>query len=140
MLYLAILTRLRSGRIQLNLCLHQLRRREHYSNQYKLYGKIINYFDYDKQCCMKNNNGKCTFCCDHYESVQHYLMECKQFSKSRYILYCRSMMILNKYQLDFNLKNLLFPNDLIHTNDMKLLYNLVCSYVINTKRVFINLL
>ena len=139
LLYLAILTRLRSGHIQLNLCLHQIRHRNYYQNQYESYGKILNYLKCEEQCCINNQSGKCGFCCDQYESVQHYLMECKQYTKLRFILYCRSMMILNKYQLDFKLQNLLFPNDLIHHADMKLLYEQICSYVINTKRIFFNI-
>ena len=112
---------------------------QYYQNQYKKHGKILHNLNCIESCCGNYNFGKCTFCINEFESVRHFLMCCDKYKKFRYILYCKTMKILNHYHLDFSLLNLLFPVSVSDSSHRKLIFHAVCRYVLQTKRIYFGL-
>jgi len=131
-LYFCILTQLRTGHIKLNFYGHQLNHMEFYKRN------VDEIFICDKKCCIDNNNGYCSYCGDKTETVHHFIMFCDKYKKQRDILYLESMKVLIMHQLDFSLKNLLFPPSNIKNRHRKHIFDSLCLYVLNTKRLFFN--
>ena len=88
-LNLSILTQLRTGHIKFNFCMHQLNHMEFYKQE----NNIDKIFDCDNKCCQDNNNGYCIFC-NKTETVYHFIMDCKNYSQQRDILYYSNMKVL----------------------------------------------
>ena len=88
-------------------------------------------------CCNSFNSGHCPHCNDTLETVNHVIMECPMYNKCRYILYCKSMTILNESHLHINLKNLLFPPLTLSQRYRMEIFNLTCKYMIGINRIFI---
>ena len=130
-----ILTQLRTGHIRLNGCVHMLQHHDYYKKQFKIHGQIIRYLNCNSECCLNNNSGICTFCVGKFENIHHFIMDCVKYNKSRYILYCQCMPILNYYHINFNLKNLLFLPISMSQQHRKQIYDLITRYVMNTKRL-----
>ena len=126
----SILTQLRSGHVKLNFYQHQLNHMMFYKTT-KDRIMICN-----KNCCVENKNGYCSYCVDKKETVAHFIMECKKYSKQRDILYYSTMKVFYLYEYDFSLKNVLFPPSNIKNEHRKHIFNSLCTYVINTKRLF----
>ena len=95
-----------------------------------------NIFICNKKCCIDNNNGNCSYCVDKIESVHHFIMNCVKYKIQRDILYLATMKVFYLYQLDFSLKNLLFPPPNINNKHRKHIFDSLCTYVLNTKRLF----
>ena len=125
-----ILTQLRTGHIKLNLCLHQLNHMPFYKDN------LDKFMQCNDICCSDNNSGYCINCKNQLESVYHFIMECKKYEKQRDILYYETMRIFVIYQIDFKLRNLLFPPPNIKNQHRKHILNSLCTYALNTRRLF----
>lgn len=138
-----ILNRLRSFHCHLNYDLHQL-------FHYKLYKQAFLRKDYDfkfecksmNEKCIKIHHGKCNNCTDDaYESLYHFMMECKKYDHQRNLLRYIVSPIINKYNEPYSLKSLLFSTLFCSTQHRKLIYGIcpwyptiwmvVISFIIN---------
>ena len=134
-LYFIILTQLRTGHIKLNWCLHQLQHSNYYRDQFQEYGCIQSTIYCTSECCKYNNSGFCHFCKNCRESVYHFIMVCPKYKRNRFLLYCEIMRILNQYQYEYNLKNILFPPMNIIRQHRKHIYDSLCYFVLSTRRI-----
>ena len=132
----SILLQLRTEHIKLNLCMHQLQHIDYYQLQIHKLNQMTHYLQCDQICCIKYNSGMCNFCISKLESVLHYLMDCKKYTAERLLLYDEIMKMFNMYQLDFVLKNLLFSPVNVNNQHRKHIYQLICNYVLITKRIY----
>ena len=133
----SILTQLRTGHVKLNFCLHQLNHMDYYKQQYnENNGNINKYLTCNKICCLENNSGHCKYCKNSLETVQHFIMDCKKYNQQRHKFYHKSMQILFLYQLNFTLKNILFPPLNMKNQHRKHIFDLLCNFVLDCKRTY----
>ena len=87
-------------------------------------------------CCKKYLGGMCK-CGQDYESLFHYLLNCSMYNQQRQIYFQAIIPIYNYYNIQINIKNILYPPSNITNQHRKhVLYNL-CKYCINTKRFYL---
>ena len=131
-----ILFQIRTAHIKLNWPLHQLQHINYYKQQYEQHNQIIKIKECNGDCCITNNYGKCPFCINKLESVYHLIMECTKCRRIRSIMYCNIMQIFNQYQYTYSLKNILFPPTNINQQHRKQIYDSLCIFIKDTKRLY----
>ena len=113
--------------------MHQLNHMEYYKHN------IDGFYICEKQCCVDNNDGMCIFRDEKLETVYHFIMECKKYNIQRNNFYQQIMFVFNQYQLDFSLKNILFPPKNLSTQHRKYIFNGLICFVLNTQRLYFNI-
>ena len=138
-LNISIITQLRSNHIKLNGIMHQLQHIILYKKQIKLHQEMRYYMQCNLSCCESNNSGRCSFCVNKIEDAYHFIMECKHYKKNRFKLYCECMQIFIKYQMNFSLKNMLFPPLNMSQQHREHIFDLLCQYVIDSKGIYFSI-
>ena len=89
------------------------------------------------ECCKKINSGFCE-CKYSLETVYHFLLQCYIYHTLRQSLQEQIMYIFNYYNLDFNVKNLLFLPLHLKIQHRKHVLSNVAKFVYHTKRLLLN--
>ena len=135
--YYGVLTQLRSQHIRLFEYYHLLNHRNYYKSlSISMHSSIDLLKCIIVGCCDRCNSGLCTVCGIN-ENVFHFLFKCIRYKQERDIMMqTLSGILLNKYHLNINLKNSLFPPNNITIQHRKAILNSVVVYVLKTKRLF----
>ena len=133
--YYGILTQLRTQHIRLNECYHMLNHRVYYSTISLLSLPINLITCIVAGCCDRCSSGLCNVCFLN-ESVYHFIFECHRYDMQR-MTFLRTIMdiLLNKYDYNINLKNVLFPPNNVKIQHRKAIFNALIHYVVSTKRL-----
>ncbi len=131
---ISIITRLRTEHIQLNYYYHKRNHYKYYQKQYNTYGYIKEYKTCKDECCKQYNEGKCIEC-KQWETVYHYLFECKVNFMLRTKMIMDIRNILNLYNHNLCLDNVLFPPINMQWNHRKQIFNGITNYVNKTHRL-----
>ncbi len=137
----SILIQLRSEQCPLNTTKHKLNHYKHYEYIHKINNvnglPIINkltYINCKNKCCSKINSGRCNYCIDEIENVNHYIMDCSYYKIQRKHLFYIITSIYHQYQIQIELKTILFPPKSLTWKHRKLILSSISNYAIETKR------
>ncbi len=139
-----ILNALRAEVMDLNINLHVRQHQQQYRNQYKTQNGHIQFIICNEACCKENNSGRCIYD-NALETVNHFVMECKQFQIQRNELQSKIAPIFYYYNIPFTLKTLFFaPKYYINDNGekkklrwehRKMVLNSIIAYKKKKKRI-----
>ncbi len=131
---MSIITRLRTEHIQLNFYYHKRTHYKYYRQQYNNYSYIKQYKQCKDEFCKKYNQGKCIQC-KVWETVYHFLCECKNnfMLRTKMIMDINEILIINN--LELTLDNILFPPMNLSWNHRKQIFTGITKYVKQTKRL-----
>eukprot|EP01084_Bolivina_argentea_P107871 192826_1 len=138
MIDFALLNRLRTEHIHLNWYFHALIHYNYYANQKKKRNEIKYYLKCELDCCKKNNKGLCNYCHE-IETVYHFIIECRKYNDIRDPFLTIVQELLNRYEIELTLENILFPPKMLAWMHRKLILDSLCHYVKQTRRLFIQL-
>ncbi len=128
----AILLKLRSGHNELHASRHQLIHHSEYTFQMQQQPNKFVYLNCINECCKKINAGLCS--CGEFEDVYHFILQCNQYDSLRFDLIQLILPSYHLYNVDLNLKTLLYPPCTMNWEHRKLILNSLCQYVLKSGR------
>eukprot|EP01084_Bolivina_argentea_P217607 369432_1 len=117
----SILLLLRAEHGPLNGTQHKLIHYEYYNIINTINNGHIQYFKCKKECCTRNNSGRCKYCINKIEDVNHFLMNCKQYNWQRNYLLYEITPIFYQNNIKINLQNILFSPKSLSWHHRKLI-------------------